>query len=121
VPSASTRNSVTYTMPSVNNLKLSLESNYVFRQNEFPDTNFDVFLPETNTTEIVDISTPPDAYHLLNFRSSIDFAINDKSNLNVGLMVNNLFDTSYREYLNRQRYFADDLGRNVLLQLKINY
>ncbi|WP_405212048.1 TonB-dependent receptor [Dokdonia sp. Asnod2-E02] len=121
VPSASTRNSVTYTMPSVNNLKLSLESNYVFRQNEFPDTNFDVFLPETNTTELVDISTPPDAYHLLNFRSSIDFAINDKSNLNVGLMVNNLFDTSYREYLNRQRYFADDLGRNVLLQLKINY
>ncbi len=121
IPSASTRNAVTYTIPSANNLKLSLESNYVFRQNEFPDTNFDVFLPETNTTELVDVSTPPDAYHLLNFRSAIDFAINDKSKLNVGLLVNNVFNTSYREYLNRQRYFADDLGRNVLLQLKINY
>ncbi|WP_298327792.1 TonB-dependent receptor [uncultured Dokdonia sp.] len=121
MPSASTRNTITYRIPEVKNLKLSLESNYVFRQNEFPDTNFDVFIPETNTTELLDISTPPDAYHLINFKGSVDFAINDKSDLNVGLMVNNLFDTSYREYLNRQRYFADDLGRNILLQLKINY
>ncbi|WP_339848973.1 TonB-dependent receptor [uncultured Dokdonia sp.] len=121
MPSASTRNTITYRIPEVKNLKLSLESNYVFRQNEFPDTNFDVFIPETNTTELLDISTPPDAYHLINFKGSVDFTINDKSDLNVGLMVNNLFDTSYREYLNRQRYFADDLGRNILLQLKINY
>ena len=121
IPSASTRNTIAYRIPEVNNLKLSLESNYVFRQNEFPNTNFDVFIPETNTLQEVDISTPPDAYHLVNFRSSIDFSIKDISNLNVGLMVNNLFDTSYREYLNRQRYFADDLGRNILLQLKFNY
>ncbi len=121
MPAANTRNSLTFTQPSLNNLSLTLESNYVFRQNEFPDNNFEVFLPQTETFELVDVSTPPDAYHLVNFRGSIDFALSEKNNLNLGLIVNNLFDTSYREYLNRQRYFADDLGRNILLQLKINY
>ncbi len=121
MPSASTRNSITYRIPEINNLKLMVESNYVFRQNEFPDNNFEVFLPTTETTALVDVSTPPDAYHLLNFRGDLDFALSEKTNLNLGLMVNNVFDTSYREYLNRQRYFADDLGRNFLIQLKVNY
>lgn len=121
IPSANTRNTITYRIPEVNNLKLALESNFVFRQNEFPDTNFEIFIPETQTLELVDVSTPPDAYHLLNFRGNLDFAISENSNLNLGLLVNNIFDTSYREYLNRQRYFADDLGRNVLLQIKVNY
>ena len=121
IPSASTRNSITYKLPELNNLQLTIESNYVFRQNEFPDTNFEVFIPETDTFELVDVSTPPAAYHLLNFKGNIDFALSEKNTLNLGLMVNNIFDTNYREYLNRQRYFADDLGRNILLQLKINY
>ncbi|MFT5863759.1 MAG: iron complex outermembrane receptor protein [Flavobacteriales bacterium] len=121
MPSANTRNTITYRLPSWKNLQLSLESNYVFRQNEFPDTNFEVFLPQTETLELVDVSTPPDAYHLLNFRGDIDFALSEKSTINLGLMVNNLLNTSYREYLNRQRYFSDDLGRNILLQIKINY
>lgn len=121
IPAASTRNSITFNIPEINNLTLKLESNYVFRQNEFPDTNFEVFLVESETTEIVDISTPPDAYHLLNFRGDIDFFVNNKTTLNLGLTVNNVFNTSYREYLNSQRLYADDLGRNILLQLKLNY
>lgn len=121
IPSASTRNAITYRIPELNNLRLRLESNFVFRQNEFPDNNFEVFLPQTERFELVDVSTPPDAYHLLNFRGDFDLVLTEKSNLNIGLMVTNLFDTSYREYLNRQRFFADDLGRNILVQLKVNY
>lgn len=121
IPAANTRNAITYRVPELNNLRLRIESNFVFRQNEFPDNNFEVFLPQTETFELVDVSTPPDAYHLLNFRGDIDLSLSEKSNLTIGLMVNNIFDTSYREYLNRQRYFADDLGRNILLQLKVNY
>ncbi|RMB64056.1 TonB-dependent receptor [Dokdonia sinensis] len=121
MPATNTRNSITYSLPEVSNLRFMLESNYVFRQNEFPDNNFEITLPATDDQVVVDVSTPPDAYHLINFRGDIDFALGNKSNLNLGLMVNNMFNTSYREYLNRQRYFADDLGRNVLLQIKINY
>ena len=83
--------------------------------------NFEVYIPTTETYETIDVSTPPDAYHLLNFNSSIDFNINKQSNLTVGFGVTNVFNTSYRNYLNRLRYYADDLGRNYLLNIKFNY
>ena len=121
MPPVNTQNAITYTNSKIKNLKLELQSDYNFRQNEFPNTNFDVFVAETQTTEKVDVSTPPAAYHLLNFKSSIDFNIKNNSIITVGLGVDNLFNTSYRNYLNRLRYYADDLGRNFLLNLKINY
>ena len=115
MPPASTLNSLVYTNPGFKNLSISVQSNYVFRQNEFPNTNFEVVLPES--VEYIDISTPPDAYHLLHL--NITAAI--RSDMQVGLYVNNLLNTSYRNYLNRLRYYADDLGRNITLQLKYNY
>ena len=121
MPPVNTKNSLVYQNPDIKNLRLALQSEYVFYQNEFPDNNFEVFIPETETMETVDISTPPAAYHLLNLSSSIGFNINEKSKLTIGLTVSNLLNTYYRNYLNRQRYYADDLGRNFLLNLKINY
>lgn len=121
IPSVNTKNGIVYQNPNFKNLRLSLKSEYVFRQNEFPDNNFEILIPQTQTREVVDVSTPPDAYHLLDFDSSIDFNLNTKSKLTVGFGIKNLFDTSYRNYLNRLRYYADDLGRNFLLNLKINY
>ena len=70
---------------------------------------------------LLDISTPPPAYNLFHFYSEATFALSKKTNLNVAFGINNLLDTSYRNYLNRLRYFADDLGRNITLQLKLNY
>lgn len=121
MPAASTRNAIAYTNKKLNNLNLRLQSEYVFRQNEFPDNNFEVFVPETETLEIVDVSTPPDAYHLLSFNSSIDYKLSKKSILTIGFGVSNIFNTNYRNYLNRLRYYADDLGRDYSINLKINY
>lgn len=121
MPPVNTKNEIVYQNPEFNNIRLSLQSEYNFRQNEFPDNNFEVFIPETETMEVVDVSTPPDAYHLLNFNSSIEFNINQKSILTVGFGITNVLNTSYRNYLNRLRYYADDLGRNFLFNLKINY
>jgi iron complex outermembrane receptor protein len=121
MPSANTKNELVYQNLNLKNLRLSLQSDFVFRQNEFPNNNFEVFIPETQTTELIDVSTPPEAYHLLNFSSSMDFNVNDKSTLAVGLNVTNIANTSYRNYLNRLRYYADDLGRNFLINIKLNY
>ena len=121
MPPASTKNEISYQHPTFHNLYVALQSEYVFRQNEYPNNNFEVFIPETETMELVDVSTPPDAYHLLNFNSSIDFNISERSIATVGFRVSNLINTSYRNYLNRLRYYADDLGRNFLLNIKINY
>ncbi len=121
MPPVNTKNEIVYQNPEFKNLRLALQSEYVFRQNEFPDNNFEVFIPETETMETVDVSTPPDAYHLINFNSSIDFKTTQTSTLTVGFGITNVLNTSYRNYLNRLRYYADDLGRNFLLNLKINY
>ena len=121
MPAASTKNAVIYNNKKLNNLYLKLQSDYVFEQNEFPNNNFEVFIPETETLEIVDVSTPPSAYHLLSFNSSIDFKMNNKTSLTVGFDVSNIFNTSYRNYLNRLRYYADELGRNYAVNIKINY
>ena len=121
MPPLNIKNELVYRNFDFKNLRLSIESQYFAKQGRYPDNNFEIYIPETQTEELVDISTPPDAYHLLNFSSSIDFNINTKSTLTLGLMVTNVLDKSYRNYLNRLRYYADDLGRNILLNLKINY
>ena len=121
MPPVNTKNELVYQNPRIYNLRLALQSEYVFQQNEFPDNNFEVFIPQTETTEIIDVSKPPNAYHLLNFNSNIDLHTSLKSKLTIGLTVSNLMNISYRNYLNRLRYYADDLGRNFLLNLKLNY
>jgi iron complex outermembrane receptor protein len=121
IPPANISNEIVYQNSEFNNIRLSLQSAYNFKQNDYPDTNFEVFTPETQTWQMVDVSSTPDAYHLLNFNSSIDININQNSKLTVGLGITNLLNTSYRNNLNRLRYYADDLGRNFLFNLKINY
>jgi iron complex outermembrane receptor protein len=51
----------------------------------------------------------------------MNFDLGKHSKIQVSLNINNLLNTSYRNYLNRLRFFADDLGRNFQLQIKINY
>lgn len=121
MPPINTKNEIVYINPKFNNLRLAIQSDYVFRQNEYPNNNFEVYIPETETMETIDLSTPPDAYNLINFSSSINIKTFKKSVLTAGFKINNVLDTSYRNYLNRLRYYADDLGRNFLLNLKFNY
>ena len=123
IPPANFSNRVSYRSEKLNNLNISLRSDYVFEQTNFPDNNFDVPVPingEIVETE-VDLSTPPPAYHLLGMDASMDFDLGSGSALKLTLITNNIFDVEYRDYLNRQRFYADNLGRNIQLQLKFNY
>jgi iron complex outermembrane receptor protein len=121
MPPVNISNEIVYQNPEFNNIRLSLQSAYHFKQNDFPNNNFEVYIPQTETYQEFDISSTPNAYHLLNFNSNIDININQQSKLTVGFSITNLMNTSYRNYLNRLRHYADDLGRNFLLNLKINY
>ena len=69
----------------------------------------------------VDISSTPPSYSLLNFTSSANFNLSNNSDINIQFNIENVFNTSYREYLNRFRYFTDELGRNFNIKIKINY
>ena len=121
MPPASITNGIQYTLPITHPITLGADSQYVFEQNEFPDNNFDVFLPISETVATVDISTPPAAYHLIGLRANTTFKTSDTNGLDISLSITNLLNTEYRDYLNRLRYYADDLGRNILLQIKYNY
>ena len=121
IPSAKTINSIGYYHEKWNGFSVILESEFVFRQNLFPDNNFETYIPTTDTNILVDISTTPNSYHLLNFNSDATFKLSEKTNLTVGLTVTNILNINYRENLNRLRFFADDLGRNYTLQLKFKY
>ena len=116
-----TRNQISYKNLKLNNLKLVLQNEFVFRQNEYPNNDFEVYIPQTETIELVKLSRPPSAYQLFNFYSSIDFDVFKKSKLNLTFRINNLFNVLYRNYLNRLRYYSHDLGRNFLLNIKLNY
>lgn len=121
MPSFKTVNALGYSNKKWWHFNSEFQSELVLRQNEFPNNNFEVFIPTTGQLELLDISTPPPTYHLLHFKSDITLSMSQKTNLNIGLRITNILNTSYREYLNRLRYFADDLGRNFMLQLKLNY
>lgn len=121
MPPFNTRNAIQYRNKNWKNLTLELTSDFFAMQNNFPDYNFFFTIPSTTEQVLVDVSTPPDAYHLLHFRSSIQTKLFEKSTLEIGLNVQNILNTNYRNYLNRLRFFADELGRNFQIQLKIKY
>jgi iron complex outermembrane receptor protein len=121
MPPFNTRNTIQYQYSKWKSLRLELTSDFFSGQNNFPDYNFFFTIPSTSEQVLVDVSTPPDAYHLLHFRGSIQTQFTKKSTLEIGLNVQNILNTNYRNYLNRLRFFADELGRNFQIQLKINY
>lgn len=120
MPPANLNNSISYRNPKLKNLVLGLESMYVFEQQRFPDNIF-VFSPEQQQEVELAINTPPAAFHLLAFDAETSYSIRNKDDLKLGLRVTNLLNTSYRDYLNRLRYFVDDLGRNISLRIIYNY
>ena len=70
---------------------------------------------------MLDMSTPPQAYHLLNLSSSIQFGSKNGGEYKINVRVENLFNNLYKDYLNRLRYFTHDMGRNIMLSLNYNY
>ena len=67
------------------------------------------------------VATTPDAYHLFEAAVGGTIAIAEQQTLSVRLSCENLFNQLYKEYTNRFRYYAHDLGRNVYLRLNYNY
>ncbi len=91
---------------SLENFTLKLSDQYVFKQNNI--------LPEQ------DFVAAPDAYNLLNMKIATDLQLS-KTRLRFTFKIENILNVSYRDYLNRQRYFADDLGINAVLGIGITF
>jgi len=104
-----------------------LTGTHVFRQGRAPRTIAPAeFLsasasgtdPLGGSDRNFDFMNPPDGYFLLN--ASAGFSIpGRKARYDVRISGDNLLNTVYREYTNRFRYYADDLGRNIRISFKI--
>ncbi len=101
--------------------KLTMQTSYTFRQFQAPRTvsveqliNREVII--TPESEIFDFRDAPDGYFLANVMWQWS-----KGRFGGQLEVRNMLNTSYRDYLNQMRYFADELGRNVLLTLNYKF
>jgi iron complex outermembrane receptor protein len=123
MPPLNINNKIRFSKKEWKDLVLELKSEVVFQQNQYPDNNFytNIIQDGEFVSVLVDISTPPPAYHLLHFYSEMKFNTFKKSTITVAFAVQNIFNVSYRDYLNRQRFFADELGRSFQIQLKFNY
>ena len=84
--------------------EISLSGKYVFRQNSLLSEQD--FLP------------PPEGYFLLSMEASAKKELS-KSMLKFSVFINNLLNVSYRDYLNRLRYFADEPG--ISINIGVNY
>ena len=123
MPPLNINNKIQFFIKEWHHLLLELKSEIVAKQNRFPDNNFTTNIIVDNELKpvVVDISSSPKAYQLLHFYSEVKIKTISKINTTVAFSVQNIFNTNYRDYLNRQRFFADEMGRNFQLQLKINY
>jgi iron complex outermembrane receptor protein len=107
MPSDNYRNKVSYTIPdfgAFNSNEISMRHSYVAKQTRVPANS--------------DYAAAPEAYHLFDvlFTTSIHTKYTP---IKLTFGVSNLFNTSYRDYLNRFRYYADEMGRNASIRIKI--
>jgi len=76
--------------------------------------------PDDNLTipsQTFDFVEPPAGYALLN----LELGVTLPHQLQLNLGVNNLLNTAYRDYMNRFRYYADDIGRNVTFKIRYTF
>jgi iron complex outermembrane receptor protein len=67
-----------------------------------------------------DYTQPPKAYGLLGCSAGAEIYIGGNPVL-FNISATNILNTSYREYLNRFRYYADEAGTNIRLHVKIPF
>ncbi|MBN8703825.1 MAG: TonB-dependent receptor [Bacteroidetes bacterium] len=67
-----------------------------------------------------DFAVPPSGYFLLGFYFSGRISMG-KTYIDIGVQLQNVLDSKYRDYLDRFRYYTDAMGRNVSLKAKIPF
>ena len=68
-----------------------------------------------------DYVSPPKGYDLLSAQAGIIKKMNNGESLQVVLGCSNLTNLSYRDYMNRFRYFTDELGRNWTIKVLVPF
>ena len=90
----------------LSSIELGVNNMYSFEQERYLDGQ--------------DFIAPPAAYNLLGMNAGATTSLG-KLKAKFFIRIDNLLNVSYRDYLNRLRYFADDLGVNAISGVKITF
>ena len=121
IPPLTINNQLQFSLPNWKSFFVLLNSKNVFRQNRYPNNNFTESVIEDGkiVSKLVDISTPPNGYHDLGLELNWGPYPLRTTKVSVSLILDNVLDASYRNYLNRLRFYSDEIGRNISLQVKL--
>lgn len=105
----------------IDKIVLNLHPSYTFTQFQAPRFISVRSLVEgtvdlTIDDPIFDFQEPPPGYFLLN-----GFVQLQKDNFTFNIEAHNLLNVSYRDYLNNMRYFADEIGINLIFSLTYKF
>lgn len=67
-----------------------------------------------------DYAPPPPAYSIFSIQYSTEFHLKNQT-LTCYLGVDNIFNTLYKDYMNRLRYFSNEMGRNLSIRLAYKF
>ncbi len=111
-------------LPGIPPARASLELSYTFieKQHIHTDISFGASYNARQylIADSMDYVAPPKAYSLFQIDLNSEFKVNQNKIL-FNLNIANVFNTQYRDYMNRNRYFANELGRNISLRLSIPF
>jgi len=110
IPSFRLTHSLTWTLPfyKASSPKIGISHRFVAKQTRFN--------PATDL-----IAFTPDAYHLVGFEASFSVPMQKGMSLRISLMGDNILNREYKEYTNRSRYYAHDMGRDVRCMITWNF
>ena len=107
MPAPRFSNSLKYEIPSTKNFRnlyVSLENITVLTQKRVPPNS--------------DYVAPPKGYSIFNANAGFELPMKNRKLL-IDISATNFTNVAYRDYLNKFRYYANDLGINVGLRLKL--
>lgn len=87
-------------------LEFSIDNRLVFKQGRLLENQ--------------DFALPPPTYNVIGLKLSTNVFLPEYK-FRFFLNVDNLMNTKYRDYLNRQRYFADDTGISIVVGLNFKF
>jgi len=108
IPSDRTENGLTWKKSRIGTFsenRFSISNQWVARQHREPG---------------FDLAPAPPGYNIWNINLTTILPIQNKR-LRTGLTVNNVLNKSYKDYMNRFRYFTHEMGTNVIINLNYKF
>ncbi len=89
-------------------------------QNSFVEAGATLTRKQTRFPENLDYAPPPDGYTLFDIEAGTTVRAGSQTII-LSAAINNVLNTTYRDYLSRFRYFIDDIGRNFILKTQFQF